>query len=67
MPEPPFAWLIILNAPHRIAKFLIAAGTTHIEIVVIHAPAPRGAKKINLLPPRLRVAASAEQGWGWGK
>jgi len=23
--------------------------------------------KINLLPPRLRVAASAEQGWGWGK
>jgi len=26
-----------------------------------------GAAKINLLPPRLRVAASAEQGWGWGK
>ena len=23
--------------------------------------------KINLLPPRLRVAASAEQGWGWGR
>ena len=30
-------------------------------------PDPRGAKKINLLPPRLRVAATAEQGWGWGK
>jgi hypothetical protein len=23
--------------------------------------------KINLLPLRLRVAASAKQGWGWGK
>jgi len=26
-----------------------------------------GAAKNNLLPPRLRVAATAEQGWGWGK
>jgi hypothetical protein len=23
--------------------------------------------KINFLPLRLRVAASAKQGWGWGK
>jgi len=26
-----------------------------------------GAAKINLLPLRLRVAASSKQGWGWGK
>jgi hypothetical protein len=26
-----------------------------------------GAAKINLLPPRLRVAATAEHGWGLGK
>jgi hypothetical protein len=26
-----------------------------------------GAAKINLLPPRPREAATAEQGWGWGK
>jgi len=30
-------------------------------------PDPKGSEENQFTPPRLRVAASAEQGWGWCK